>query len=88
MKPSHLITILFIFSLSLVLQSCDQETNQPLTEVKTETMNKFEKPEYYSLRPEIEKAFGYSHAVKVGNIIKVSGAVSMDDNGNPTAVGD
>jgi enamine deaminase RidA (YjgF/YER057c/UK114 family) len=46
------------------------------------------KPEYFLLRPDIEKAYGYSHAVKIGNHIKVSGAVSMDDEGNPTAVGD
>jgi enamine deaminase RidA (YjgF/YER057c/UK114 family) len=47
-----------------------------------------EKPKYFNLRPEIEKAYGYSHAVKIGNSIKVSGAVSMDDTGEPTAVGD
>jgi 2-iminobutanoate/2-iminopropanoate deaminase len=47
-----------------------------------------EKPEYFNLRPEVEKAYGYSHAVKIGNSIKVSGAVSMDDEGAPTAVGD
>ncbi len=47
-----------------------------------------QKPEYFLLRPEVEKAFGYSHAVKVGNSIKISGAVSMDDEGNPIAVGD
>lgn len=47
-----------------------------------------EKPEYFYLRPEVEKAYGYSHAVRIGNSIKVSGAVSMDDEGAPTAVGD
>ena len=47
-----------------------------------------EKSEYFSLRPEVEKAYGYTHAVKIGNDIKISGAVSMDDAGNPTAVGD
>lgn len=47
-----------------------------------------EKPRYFSLRPEIEKAYGYTHAVKIGNSIKVSGAVSMDDQGAPIAVGD
>ena len=47
-----------------------------------------EKPEYFNLRSEVEKAYGYSHAVKIGNAIKISGAVSMDDAGNPTAVGD
>ncbi len=48
----------------------------------------FAKPEYFLLRPDIEKAYGYSHAVKIGNHIRISGAVSMDDEGNPTAVGD
>lgn len=47
-----------------------------------------EKPEFFSLRPEVEKAYGYTHAVKIGDSIKVSGAVSMDDEGEPTAVGD
>ena len=46
------------------------------------------KPEFFNLRPETEKAFGYSHAVKIGSDIKISGAVSMDDAGNPTAEGD
>ena len=44
--------------------------------------------EYYQLRPEVEKAYGYTHAVRLGNDIKISGAVSMDSQGNPTAVGD
>ena len=44
-------------------------------------------PEYFHLRPEVEKAFGYTHAVKIGDDIRISGAVSMDDEGNPTAVG-
>jgi len=50
--------------------------------------NSIQKPEYFLLRPEVEKAYGYSHAVKIGNHIKISGAVSMDDEGNPTALGD
>lgn len=44
-------------------------------------------PEYFLLRPEVEKAYGYTHAIKIGGDIKISGAVSMDDKGNPTAVG-
>ena len=47
-----------------------------------------EAPEWFLLRPGVEKAYGYSHAVKIGDDIKISGAVSMDDEGNPTAVGD
>lgn len=47
-----------------------------------------ETPEYYLHRPEVEKAYGYSQAVKVGPFIKVSGTVSMDDEGKPVAAGD
>lgn len=44
-------------------------------------------PEFFHLRPEVEKAYGYTHAVRIGDDLKISGAVSMDDQGNPTAVG-
>ena len=27
-----------------------------------------DKPDYFLLRPEIENAYGYSHAVKIGNL--------------------
>ena len=66
--------------------SCEQQasTKKP----KKETIAVTLKPEYFLLRPDVEKAFGYSHAVKIGTSIKVSGAVSMDNEGNPTAVGD
>jgi len=47
-----------------------------------------ETTEYFLLRPEVEKAYGYTHGIRVGDDIKISGAVSMDDQGNPTAVGD
>ena len=40
------------------------------------------------MRPEVEKAYGYTHAVKIGDYIKISGAVSMNAEGTPTAVGD
>lgn len=44
-----------------------------------------EKPEYFMLRPDVEKQYGYTHAVKIGNDLKISGAVSMDDKGNLVA---
>jgi 2-iminobutanoate/2-iminopropanoate deaminase len=47
-----------------------------------------DKPEFFRLRPEVELAYGYSHAVRIGSSIKVSGAVSMDDEGAPIAAGD
>ncbi|WP_108803750.1 RidA family protein [Aquimarina sp. Aq107] len=51
--------------------------------------NKTEKIEYFQLRSkEVENGFGYSFAIKTGNKIKASGAVSMDALGKPTAVGD
>lgn len=40
------------------------------------------------MRLELEKTYGYTHAVRVGERIAISGTVSMDDAGNPTAVGD
>ena len=63
--------------LTLSLQGCLDNSQEEL-----------ETPEYFLLRPEVEKAYGYSHAVKIGDDIKISGAVSMDDEGNPTAIGD
>jgi len=73
-----------LFSLTFTMQSCKEEDK----DVAKETIAKTETPEYFLLRPEVEKAYGYSHAVRIGNAIKISGAVSMDDQGNPTAVGD
>lgn len=43
--------------------------------------------EYFSLRPSLEKMYGYTHAVKIGDDIKISGAVSMDTSGNLLAPG-
>jgi len=88
-KPTNqlfLITTLLV--LTFGLQSCEQQQNEERQEVKKEVVVASDKPEYFMLRPEVEKAYGYSHAVKIGNSIKISGAVSMDNEGNPTAVGD
>ena len=68
--------------LVFIAKSCKQESS----EVK-ETSTQKELPEYFLLRPEVEKAYGYSHAVKIGDDLKISGAVSMDDKGNLTAAG-
>ncbi len=73
-----------LFFLIIAFQSCDQAKR---TEIEHKS-SIIEEPEYFLLRPDVEKAYGYSHAVKIGNDIKISGAVSMDDAGNPTAVGD
>ncbi len=82
------ILFIMLFALVLGLQSCKQQPKEDIKDVEKEVTIKAEKPEYFLLRPDVEKAYGYSHAVKIGNEIKISGAVSMDDEGNPTAVGD
>ncbi|VXC37322.1 RidA family protein [Maribacter litoralis] len=88
-KPSDRLTLLAIlFAFAFVFQSCEQTQKVETKEVEKEVIIAPEKPEYFLLRPEVEKAYGYSHAVKIGNSIKISGAVSMDDEGNPTAIGD
>ena len=87
MKTTKKLIYLFTFiSLTLTIQSCERK--QAPKEIEKEVIIKSEKPEYFQLRPEVEKAYGYTHAVKIGNSIKISGAVSMDDEGNPTAIGD
>jgi enamine deaminase RidA (YjgF/YER057c/UK114 family) len=76
---------------AILVSSCNETTKTETTAEKpqqTKTIAKNEVPDYFMLRPEIEKAYGYTHALKIGNDIKISGAVSMDDEGNPTAVGD
>ncbi|MEQ8712297.1 MAG: RidA family protein [Cyclobacteriaceae bacterium] len=76
--------ILLLTLFASLLQRCVP----PANEMESRVEEPAEKPEYFLLRPDIEKAYGYSHAVKIGNEIKISGAVSMDDEGNPAAVGD
>jgi enamine deaminase RidA (YjgF/YER057c/UK114 family) len=80
--------LIALFLLIFTAQGCNQTATQPKPEAKQETPTKAETPEYFSLRPEVEKQYGYTHAVKIGNDLKISGAVSMDDKGNPTAKGD
>jgi len=82
MKKSILIT-LAVFSITTLLSQVKKEADKTATIAATTEI-----PEYFSLRPEVEKSYGYTHAVKIGNDIKISGAVSMDDQGNPTAIGD
>jgi len=77
-----------LIALTFTIQSCEKKQKEEATEIEKEIIVESGKPEYFLLRPEVEKAYGYSHAVKIGNSIKVSGAVSMDDQGNPAAVGD
>lgn len=59
-----------------------------IREAENKITAKNKTPEYFFFREAFEKAQGYTHAVRVGDILRVSGAVSIDQNGNPMAVGD
>ena len=50
--------------------------------------HKTETPEYFNLRPKLEKEYGYTHAVRIGDDLKISGAVSMTDSGTIIGNGD
>lgn len=85
-------TKFFLFaaaSLLFLLAGCNTSQN-PKAAANTETKpaKASDTPESFNLRPEAEKAYGYSHAVRLGDDLKISGAVSMDDKGVPTAKGD
>ncbi|MEO8112063.1 MAG: RidA family protein [Ginsengibacter sp.] len=73
------VTIIII--LCTVTISCDQTSTQAPSAPAKDTIATNEKPDYYIFRPEVEKEYGYTHAVKIGNHIKISGAVSMDEKG-------
>ena len=71
------IMLIVFFAIAFSVQSCKEVTKEV-----NETVIKPEVPEYFLLRPELEKMYGYSHAVKIGDDLKISGAVSMDNDGN------
>lgn len=78
---ASLVVCIFIFS-------C-QGNNPETKTIEVETIvAKVDSPEYFLLRPKLEKEYGYSHAVRIGDDLKISGAVSMDDNGVIVGEGD
>jgi len=86
MTRKSLLTIAVLCGVALSGCAGPQPANS--TAASQEEHARSEAPEYFLLRPEVEQAYGYSHAVRIGDDLKISGAVSMDDQGNPTAVGD
>ncbi|MEO6837717.1 MAG: RidA family protein [Ginsengibacter sp.] len=79
--------VAIIITICFFATSCNQPSSQTTTVDKKDTTAKVETPEYYNFRPALEKEYGYTHAVKIGNHIKISGAVSMDDKGTLVAPG-
>ena len=85
--PKQLSAVAFTITICFFAASCNQPSKQTMTVDKKVTIVNDEKPDYYNFRPALEKEYGYTHAVKIGSHIKISGAVSMDDKGVPIAQG-
>ena len=69
------------------LSSCNSADNSKAAAKKETKATQTDTPEYFNLRPKLEKDYGYSHAVKIGDDLKISGAVSMNDSGIIVAPG-
>ena len=69
------------------LSSCNNADNSKATAETENKTTQTDTLDYFNLRPKVEKDYGYSHAVKIGDDLKISGAVSMDDAGNLIGAG-
>jgi 2-iminobutanoate/2-iminopropanoate deaminase len=69
------------------LSSCEHSEAPKVVADKEVKTPASDTAEYYLFRPALEKQYGYSHAVRIGDDLKISGAVSMDDNGVIVAPG-
>lgn len=83
MRKLSVFTLTCLIGIS-VLSSCNQSDNSKTT---PDTKAPADTAEYYNLRPKLEKEYGYSHAVRIGDDLKISGAVSMNDSGIIVAPG-
>jgi 2-iminobutanoate/2-iminopropanoate deaminase len=86
MSKIFLITTGLIVNLTLLI-GCSNSDKTTKANTKTTSVAKSDSPEYFLLRPQLEKEYGYSHAVKIGDDLKISGAVSMNDSGIIVAPG-
>jgi 2-iminobutanoate/2-iminopropanoate deaminase len=81
---------LFTSTLSLgilFLLSCNNANDSNATAGTETQVVQADTAEYFNLRPKLEKDYGYTHAVKIGDDLKISGAVSMNDSGIIVAPG-
>lgn len=81
---------LFLSSLLIgfiLLTSCNNPDSSSTTAGKQIKAVQSDTPEYFNLRPKLEKEYGYTHAVRIGDDLKISGAVSMNDSGIIVAPG-
>ena len=86
MTKSTLFTSIILLGLS-ILTSCNNAGTSKANSDEEVKATPSDTAEYFNLRPKLEKDYGYSHAVRIGNDLKISGAVSMDDSGTIVAPG-
>ena len=86
MTKISLFTSTLLLSISFLF-SCSNADNSKATVGKETIVKQTDTAEYFNLRPKLEKEYGYSHAVKIGDDLKISGAVSMNDSGIIVAPG-
>jgi 2-iminobutanoate/2-iminopropanoate deaminase len=86
MKKNYSFIKASCFSLFL-FTACNTTVQPNETSGKENKPASTEAPEYFNLRPKLEKEYGYTHAVRIGDDLKISGAVSMNDSGMIVAPG-
>ena len=86
MKKNHSFITACCFSL-ILFTACNTAVKPNETSGKESKPASTEAPEYFNLRPKLEKEYGYTHAVRIGDDLKISGAVSMNDSGMIVAPG-
>ena len=80
MKKNFLFATSFLIGILIICSCNNSDKSKTNSDVEVKVMSS-DKPEYFNLRPKLEKDYGYSHAVKIGDDLKISGAVSMTDLG-------
>jgi len=80
MTNLHSLAAYLLFA-SLFLAGCNSSENVNPVPAEADTKQAVDSPEYFLLRPKLEKEYGYSHAIRIGDDLKISGAVSMNDSG-------
>ena len=87
MNKKILIASMFLIGFS-IFSSCTNVDSSKAGDEKDKKSAQTDTIEYFNLRPKLEKDYGYTHAVKIGNDLKISGAVSMTDSGKIVGEGD
>jgi 2-iminobutanoate/2-iminopropanoate deaminase len=76
-----------LFFSFLLLAGCGNADDSKTATGQAVPETTVDSPQYFNLRPRLEKEYGYTHAVRIGDDLKISGAVSMNDSGMIVAPG-